>query len=260
MGKADHPRVSGLWTPGTEPIPAPMTPNRNAALEAMIEEATVDTYGDDEQLTGLFTMIEEHLAVPCATAVLGIEATVQKVDLTAVSSRSAAGAGTGRRSTCSTCRYPLLHRTAPRGSTPTGIGQGDKPGPAPRTRRCVQTGLQEAVRTKSPPQELEPPGNTAWTVRRPGTSGWGTAWHRMLLGQVGPVGRGLWAAGSLRDVPHPRYSRTPGGSPCRSPAPSCSLTSLSSSRSTGCCGSLSRGRGDRSRVRGREVSIYRGTP
>ena len=43
-----------------------------AALEAMIEEATVDAYGDDEQLTGLFTMIEEHLAVPFTTTVLGM--------------------------------------------------------------------------------------------------------------------------------------------------------------------------------------------
>nr|WP_243876240.1 hypothetical protein [Streptomyces sp. 846.5] len=30
-----------------------------AELEAMIGEATVDAYGEDEQLTGLFTMMEE---------------------------------------------------------------------------------------------------------------------------------------------------------------------------------------------------------
>lgn len=41
----------------------------------MIEEATVDAYNDDEQLTGL-------LAVPFTT-VLGVEVTVRKVDLTA---------------------------------------------------------------------------------------------------------------------------------------------------------------------------------
>ena len=60
-----------------------MAPKRNAALEAMIEEATVNAYNDDEQLTGLFTMIEEHLAVPFTTTVLGVEVTVKKVDLTA---------------------------------------------------------------------------------------------------------------------------------------------------------------------------------
>ncbi|MEU4777333.1 hypothetical protein [Micromonospora sp. NPDC023633] len=60
-----------------------MASKGNAALEAMIEEATVDAYGDDEQLTGLFTMIEEHLAVPFTTTVLGVEVTVRKIDLTA---------------------------------------------------------------------------------------------------------------------------------------------------------------------------------
>src|SRR4051812_3675326 len=60
-----------------------MASKRSAALEAMITEATVDAYNDDEQLTGLFTMLEEHLAVPFTTTVLGMEVTVQKLDLTA---------------------------------------------------------------------------------------------------------------------------------------------------------------------------------
>ncbi|MBW1601713.1 hypothetical protein JJV70_06215 [Streptomyces sp. JJ66] len=53
-----------------------------AELEAMIEEATVDAYTEDEQLTGLFTLLEEHLAVPFTTTVLGSEVTVRAVDLT----------------------------------------------------------------------------------------------------------------------------------------------------------------------------------
>ncbi|MEU9149418.1 hypothetical protein AB0D59_02405 [Streptomyces sp. NPDC048417] len=48
----------------------------------MIEEATVDAYGEDEQLTGFFTMIEESLAVPFPTTVLGVEVSVVGVDLT----------------------------------------------------------------------------------------------------------------------------------------------------------------------------------
>ena len=52
-----------------------------AALEALIDEATVDAYGEDEQLTGFFTMIEESLAVPFTTAVLGVEVSVVGVDL-----------------------------------------------------------------------------------------------------------------------------------------------------------------------------------
>jgi hypothetical protein len=52
-----------------------------AALEALIEEATVDAYGGDEQLTGFFTMIEESLAVPFTATVLGVEVSVVGVDL-----------------------------------------------------------------------------------------------------------------------------------------------------------------------------------
>lgn len=52
-----------------------------AVLEALIEEVTVDAYGEDEQLTAFFTMIEESLAVPFATTVLGVEVNVVGVDL-----------------------------------------------------------------------------------------------------------------------------------------------------------------------------------
>jgi hypothetical protein len=47
-----------------------------AQLDAMVEEATVDCYNEDEQATGLFTLIEDNLAVPFATKVLGVPVTV----------------------------------------------------------------------------------------------------------------------------------------------------------------------------------------
>jgi hypothetical protein len=53
-----------------------------AELDALIEEATVDCYNEAEQITGLFTMIEDHLALPFQSTVLGITVTVAKVDLT----------------------------------------------------------------------------------------------------------------------------------------------------------------------------------
>jgi hypothetical protein len=53
----------------------------DSELDALVEEATVDSYGDDEQRTGLFTMIDEHLAVPFETVVLGVPVTVTDVDL-----------------------------------------------------------------------------------------------------------------------------------------------------------------------------------
>jgi hypothetical protein len=55
---------------------------RKARLDALVGEATVDCYNESEQITGLFTMIDEHLAVPFETAVLGAVVTVERVDLT----------------------------------------------------------------------------------------------------------------------------------------------------------------------------------
>ena len=51
-----------------------------AKLEALIEEAVVDAYGDEEQTVGFFTMIEEHLALPFSVSIMGVEAVVEKVD------------------------------------------------------------------------------------------------------------------------------------------------------------------------------------
>ncbi|MGP3990564.1 calcium-binding protein [Streptomyces sp. 3N207] len=53
----------------------------DAELDELVEQATVDAYDDQEQLTGLYTMLAEHLTVPFKTVVLGVEVTVKKVDL-----------------------------------------------------------------------------------------------------------------------------------------------------------------------------------
>lgn len=52
-----------------------------AKLTKMIEQATADAYGDSEEVTGWFTMIEENLLVPFKTTVVGVEVIVQRVDL-----------------------------------------------------------------------------------------------------------------------------------------------------------------------------------
>jgi hypothetical protein len=52
-----------------------------AHLDKLIEEATVDCYNESEEVTGIFTMLEENLAVPFATTLLGVEVTVGRVDL-----------------------------------------------------------------------------------------------------------------------------------------------------------------------------------
>ena len=56
-------------------------PNRRQ-LDELIEEALVDAYGESEQRTAFFTVLEERLAVPFETEILGVFVTVQRIDLT----------------------------------------------------------------------------------------------------------------------------------------------------------------------------------
>jgi hypothetical protein len=48
----------------------------------MVEEAVVDCYNESEQRVGLYTMIEDNLALPFETMVLGVPVIVERVDLT----------------------------------------------------------------------------------------------------------------------------------------------------------------------------------
>jgi Calcium binding len=50
-------------------------------LAEMIEEATVDAYGESEQATGWFSMLEEHLVLPVETEVLGVSVRVTRLEL-----------------------------------------------------------------------------------------------------------------------------------------------------------------------------------
>jgi hypothetical protein len=103
-----------------------------AELDALIEEATVDAYNEHEQITGLFTMLDEHLAVPFDTELLGITVTVKKIDLTveheivAICRRAV----TSRQSRFLTCRFRCRDRTVRNGSTPCGTGAAERRGQA----------------------------------------------------------------------------------------------------------------------------------
>lgn len=57
-----------------------------AELDAMVEEATVDAYDEYEQLAAFHTVIEDHLALPFDTTVLGIT-----VSVTAIQDRPGSG-------------------------------------------------------------------------------------------------------------------------------------------------------------------------
>jgi hypothetical protein len=48
-----------------------------AELEAMAQEATVDCYGESEQVSGFCTMIADNLEVPFGTKVLGVDVLVE---------------------------------------------------------------------------------------------------------------------------------------------------------------------------------------
>lgn len=54
-----------------------------ARLDALIEEAIVDAYTDAEQAVGFHATIEQYLALPFETVVLGADVTVKKIDVTA---------------------------------------------------------------------------------------------------------------------------------------------------------------------------------
>jgi hypothetical protein len=47
----------------------------------MIKQATVDAYNESEQITGWLTMIDENLAVPFGTTVLGVPVIVVRLEL-----------------------------------------------------------------------------------------------------------------------------------------------------------------------------------
>jgi hypothetical protein len=52
-----------------------------AKLEKLIAEAVVDAYGEEEQVGGFLTMMEEHLALPFSANILGVDVVVEKVDM-----------------------------------------------------------------------------------------------------------------------------------------------------------------------------------
>ena len=48
-------------------------------LTALVEEAIIDAYDESEQRVGFLTMLEEHLACPFTTAILGTPVQVERV-------------------------------------------------------------------------------------------------------------------------------------------------------------------------------------
>jgi hypothetical protein len=53
-----------------------------AKLKERIEEAVVDAYNEEKQTVGFLTMMQEHLALPFSVDILGVDAVVEKIDMT----------------------------------------------------------------------------------------------------------------------------------------------------------------------------------
>jgi hypothetical protein len=56
-------------------------PSKAAHLDNLIAEATVDCHNESEEVTGIFTMMDENLAGPFKTTILGMEVMVKEMDL-----------------------------------------------------------------------------------------------------------------------------------------------------------------------------------
>ena len=52
-----------------------------AQLDEMIEEAIVDCEDEEEQVNGFFTIMDDNLALPFMTPILGVEASVAAIEM-----------------------------------------------------------------------------------------------------------------------------------------------------------------------------------
>ncbi len=53
-----------------------------ARLDELVEETLVDAYGESEQVTAFYTMIENDLRLPFGTEILGMAVIVEGIDIT----------------------------------------------------------------------------------------------------------------------------------------------------------------------------------
>src|SRR5215467_7081348 len=53
-----------------------------ARLDELVEEALVDAFGESEQVTGFYTMMENDLRLPFETEILGMSVIVEGIDIT----------------------------------------------------------------------------------------------------------------------------------------------------------------------------------
>jgi hypothetical protein len=73
--------VTRVVTLGVDRYPSRVSARSGSRLDALIAEATVDCYGDDEAVTGFLTMMQDNLVLPFETQILGVEVSVDALKL-----------------------------------------------------------------------------------------------------------------------------------------------------------------------------------
>jgi calcium binding protein len=68
--------------PGSEKTERQRRTITAAELDELIEEATVDCSDESEQMSGFYAVLEENLGLPFQTHVLGVQVTVEDIELT----------------------------------------------------------------------------------------------------------------------------------------------------------------------------------
>ena len=101
-------------------------------LTALVAEAIIDAYDESEQRVGFLTMLEEHLACPFTTAILGTPVQVERVVSTTStrSSPSVVAGGNASSFRLSISRCPHLHPLAGSGLRHTATGRDTTGNPA----------------------------------------------------------------------------------------------------------------------------------
>ena len=96
-----------------------------ARLDDLIDDALTDAYGESEQVTGFYTMLENDLHLPFETQILGVTVTVESIDITEddqlVAVCRAGNCGNGFRSP--NCRCHRRLRRGPSGLRRIGTGE-----------------------------------------------------------------------------------------------------------------------------------------
>jgi calcium binding protein len=81
-GRGQIHRPNGREEGSVPPRLSPVPELSEEELDALVEEATVDAYNDEEQLSGFAVMIEDNLEMPFETTVLGVMVTVNGITQT----------------------------------------------------------------------------------------------------------------------------------------------------------------------------------